>query len=140
VVGGSEISLQKQNSKLMTLKNVLLLNAISSGITGVLLVATPNMWISIFKPTGVAPFMEVGTFLILFSAFVLFAAIKKPVIKAWIKLIIALDITWVFASLVTVLLSFYSISMLGTVIILFVAAWVGMMAYLQIITLKKNQP
>jgi len=121
----------------MKLKNVLLVNAISSGITGILLVVIPDIFAALFKTNKTVPFIEVGIFLILFSSFVLLNASKSPIQKSWTKLIIGLDIAWVVASLIATVLLFSSISIVGSAIILAIAAWVGLMAFLQNKTLYK---
>jgi multisubunit Na+/H+ antiporter MnhF subunit len=115
----------------MTLRNVLLINAISSGITGILLAAMPAFFANLFNVIDSTPFAEIGVFLILFSSFVLWTAFKNPIRQSWTKFIIGMDITWVVASIVTVFILFTSISIIGIVIILAVAGWVGTMAYLQ---------
>ncbi|SHL92415.1 hypothetical protein SAMN05444266_105487 [Chitinophaga jiangningensis] len=120
----------------MTLKNVLLINGISSGITGCLLVAMPAFFANLFAVSNTTPFSEVGIFLVLFALFVLIAAFRNPVQKSWARLITGLDITWVIASVVLVAIVFSSISVIGSVLIVGVAAWVGLMAFLQGKTLR----
>lgn len=115
----------------MTLKNVLLVNAISSGITGILLSSMPAVFAGLFGVDTTAAFTEVGIFLVLFSLYVIIAAFKNPIRKDWTRFIIAMDVIWVVASLIAVLFLFSSISFMGTFLILVVAAWVGLMAYLQ---------
>jgi hypothetical protein len=121
----------------MTLRNVLLINAISSGITGILLAVMPTFFAKLFNVNQTAPFVEVGIFLIVFSLFVLWTSFKNPIPKTWTKLIIGMDVTWVVASILAVPLLFSSISVIGSVIILAVAGWVGTMAYLQRKTLQR---
>lgn len=120
----------------MTLRNVLLVNGISSGITGILLAGAPGFFANLFNVIDSTPFAEVGVFLILFSLFVLWTAFKNPIRQSWAKFIIGMDITWVAASIVAVFILFSYISIVGVVIILAVAGWVGAMAYLQGRTLK----
>lgn len=67
----------------------------------------------------------------MFSVFVLATAMKKIISKSWTKFIITLDVIWVIASVIVVISLFYTISIIGSVMILAVAVWVGMMAYLQ---------
>ncbi|WP_286858546.1 MULTISPECIES: hypothetical protein [Sphingobacterium] len=112
----------------MTLKNVLLTNAISSGMTGVLLVTMPSVFTKLFETGNNTTFIPVGVFLIVFSIFVLATAMKESIPISWTKFIITLDITWVIASVIAL---FSSISTIGSVMILAVAGWVGMMVYLQ---------
>src|SRR5690606_3158327 len=91
----------------------------------------PTFFANLFNVSSTKPFIEVGIFLIAFSLFVLVTAFKKPIRHSWTKLIIVLDITWVVASVITILLLFSSISIFGSTVILAIAAWVGLMAYLQ---------
>ncbi len=132
-----KIPLLKQNSMIMTLKNVLLINAISSGITGIFLALQPDVFANLFKTNKIAPFVEVGIFLILFASFVLLTALKNPVQKKWTNLIIKLDLIWVVASIIATAFLSSSISIVGSIIILAIAVWVGLMAYLQHHTLNK---
>lgn len=115
----------------MTLKNVLLINAISSGATGILLTAMSTFFADLFAVGSSIPFMEVGVFLILFSAFVFISAFSGQRRKSRAKIITVLDVTWVIASAVAVVILFSSISTIGSFLIIAVAAWVGLMAYLQ---------
>lgn len=121
----------------MTLKIVLLINAISSGITGILLALMPDIFATLFKTDNIGPFVEVGIFLILFSSFVLLAAFNEANQKRWTKLIIKLDLIWVVASIFATVFLASSIGIVGSIIILAIAAWVGLMAYLQQHTLNK---
>ncbi|WP_433896786.1 hypothetical protein [Sphingobacterium mizutaii] len=121
----------------MILKNVLLINAISSGMTGLLIALNSKLVASIFKVSNTGPIIGVGIFLIIFSLFVLFTAFMHLQDNAWTKIIIGIDITWVLLSVFATALLYSSISMVGSTIILAVAAWVGLMAYLQTKTLNK---
>lgn len=113
------------------------MNAVSSGITGILLASLPDIFATLFKTDKAVPFWGVGVFLILFSLFVLLTAFKNPVQRSWTKLIIGLDIAWVAASIIATVVLFSLISIAGSAIILAVATWVGLMAYLQNKTLHK---
>ena len=121
----------------MVLKNVLLINAISSGMTGLLIALNSKLVASIFKVSNTSPIIGVGIFLVIFSLFVLFTAFMHLQDKAWTKFIIGIDITWVLLSVIATALLYSSISMVGSTIILAVAAWVGLMTYLQTKTLNK---
>lgn len=123
----------------MNLKQILLLNAITSGTTGILLMILPNVFAVLFETHQTTPFIQVGLFLTLFALFVLFTAFKTDAHVLGTKIIIALDTAWVIASIAATIALFSSISIAGTVIILAVAAWVGMMAYLQRQSLKNIQ-
>ena len=125
------------NSKIMVLKNVLLINAISSGMTGLLIALNSKVVAGIFKVTNTAPIIGTGIFLVIFSLIVLLTAFKHLHDKAWTQFIIGIDITWVLVSIIATALLFSTISMVGSIIILAVAAWVGLMAFLQKKTLNK---
>lgn len=128
--------LDNQNDKIMQLKKVLLINAISSGSTGILLALLPEMFAGLFQIKAITPFIEVGIFLIIFAFFVLFTAYRTPISKKLTQIIIGIDIMWVIASGMATWILFPTISMLGSIMIIAVAGWVGLMAILQKKTLK----
>lgn len=106
-------------------------------MTGLLIALNSKLVASIFKVSNTGPIIGVGIFLVIFSLFVLFTAFMHLQDKAWTKFIIGIDITWVLLSVIATALLYSSISMVGSTIILAVAAWVGLMAYLQTKTLNK---
>lgn len=114
-----------------SLKKVLLLNAISSGITGLLLIVAAAPFAKLFDIGTTLPFTGTGIFLLLFAAYVLLVALRQPLNLAAVKIITSLDVLWVLASLVVVVEYHAAISMPGSLIIVAVAAWVGLMALLQ---------
>ncbi|WWC84135.1 hypothetical protein PIECOFPK_01868 [Mycovorax composti] len=65
----------------MKLKNILFTNAISSGITGLLLTSVPEFFAKLFGVNTIVPFREVGVFLIVFALFVLLTASKSLFLK-----------------------------------------------------------
>ncbi len=114
-----------------TLKNVLLVNAISSGATGALLMLFPAPIARLFGVEATMPFIAVGLFLLVFAAAVGYEALQKTPRTHWVQGIIVLDISWVVGSLVAVGLLFSTLSLLGNLAILAVAGWVAGMAFLQ---------
>ena len=119
-----------------TLKNVLLINALSSGATGILMLVFANPIAELFQVQSTMPFIEVGIFLIAFAILVFTESRKQTHNTKTVKFIIALDILWVFVSLLIVVLQLFNLSTLGYTIIGAVAVWVAAMAYLQIYGLK----
>ena len=115
-----------------TLKNVLLINALSSGATGLLLIEFPSFTAQLFGVTQTMPFMAVGIFLVAFALLVYYASRQKTVNKTLVRWIIALDIMWVVDSLIVVVGQLFGITFIGYAITLAIALWVGLMAYLQI--------
>jgi hypothetical protein len=116
---------------MISLKQVLLVNAISSGATGALLMLFSAPVAGLFGVTPVAPFVAVGAFLLVFAGGVGYEAVQKRLRPGRVQLIIALDVAWVVGSLVAVALSFSALSPLGNLLILAVAGWVATMAFLQ---------
>ncbi len=116
---------------MISLKHVLLVNAISSGATGTLLMLFPASIASLFGVSLVAPFVAVGAFLLVFAGWVGYESTQKLPRPGRVQLIIALDVAWVVASLVAVALLFSALSTLGNGLILAVAGWVAAMAFLQ---------
>ncbi|HZH96476.1 MAG TPA: hypothetical protein VEY06_11350 [Flavisolibacter sp.] len=120
-----------------TLKNVMLINALSSGATGLLLVIFSGYTAELFGVTGQLPFVAVGILLLLFAVFVFAHSRRNPLSKAWIRVIIAIDILWVIESLVIVFPKMFGFSALGYMLIVAVALWVTVMAVLQAKGLKQ---
>jgi hypothetical protein len=121
-----------------SLKNVLLVNGISSGVTGLLLVVLGRMAAGLFEVAQPHAFWGVGIFLVAFAALVVTEGFQSPIRENRVRLIIALDILWVAASLSIVVFQLFALSFIGYTAILAVAGWVALMAYLQIRGLKRS--
>lgn len=113
------------------LKNVMLINAISSGATGLGLAVFPKAVAGLFETTATMPFIEVGIFLLAFAALVFSVSRGNPMNVRAVRLVIVLDTLWVVGSAAIVLFQVFPISVLGYVFIGAVAVWVAAMAYLQ---------
>lgn len=116
---------------MISLQNILKINAISSGATGLGLVAFSGFFASLFGVDQSAPFMAAGIFLLVFAGFVMLAALQKTVNPPWVKIIIWLDTSWVMFSIIAVLWLIDTISLMGILLISGVAIWVAAMALLQ---------
>lgn len=115
---------------MLTLKNILTINALSSGATGLLLIAYVDLlsrWFGIRETLLLA---EVGVFLIAFAVFVIFVSRKKKN-ESLVKVVIALDVAWVITSVLVLAIGNAFISGLGVLLIAAVACWVALMAFLQ---------
>jgi hypothetical protein len=123
---------------MISLKNVLLINGISSGVTGLQLVVFGNMAAGLFGVAQPHAFWGVGIFLVAFAVLVVTVGLQAPIRENRVRLIIALDILWVVASLSIVVLQLFTLSFIGYMAITAVAGWVGLMAYLQMRGLKKS--
>ncbi|WP_333819681.1 hypothetical protein [Ohtaekwangia sp.] len=125
------------HNSLFTLKNVLLINAISSGVTGIGLIAMASQVAALFGVVQTQAFIETGIFLVLFAAFVSYEGMRSPIRVKNIYVIITLDILWVVGSLAIVLPQLFNLTAIGYIAISAVALWVAAMAYLQIQGVKQ---
>lgn len=116
---------------MIPLTTTMQINAISSGATGVLLIALAKPVAGIFGVTQTAPFIFTGAFLVLFAALVFMISKGKPVNPGAVKFVILLDTLWVAASAVALIFLFPVISGPGSLLTAGVALWVAAMAYLQ---------
>lgn len=116
---------------MIPLKTTLMINAASSAGTGtgLILFATPTA--ELFGISQTLSFIGVGTFLVLFAAYVFMTGIKKPLDQKAVRLIITLDTVWVIASVVLITLAYSAFSSIGIFVIIAVAGWVAAMAILQ---------
>jgi hypothetical protein len=120
-----------------TLRNVLMINGLSSGATGLILAAASAFIADVLNVSGTSPVMAAGWFLIFFAALVLYTARQKMISRRLVITIILLDIIWVIASAIVVTVSVLQLSRIGYSLILAVALWVALMAILQINGLRK---
>ncbi|MCF0071255.1 hypothetical protein LZD49_12305 [Dyadobacter sp. CY261] len=120
-----------------TLRNVMLINAISSGATGLGLAVFFEAIAGIFETTATMPFIETGIFLIAFATLVFSVSRGNPINVRAVRLVIVLDAAWVIGSAAIVLFQPFPISILGYILIGAVAAWVAAMAYFQSAGLKQ---
>lgn len=120
-----------------SLKNVLLINALSSGATGIVLVLSGGFIANVFGLSEPLAFQGVGIFLIAFGILVLVEGRQKETRAGRVQLIIALDLLWVAGSLIIIVLQLFALSSLGYLLIAVVGLWVALMAWLQLKGLKK---
>ena len=119
------------------LKNILLLNAVSSGATGLGIIVLAPFIVSIFGIPQVASFYGTGIFLLFFAGFVLYESLQRPIRAGRVMIISTLDGLWVITSFAIVLMGLFKLSMIGYGIITGVALWVASMAYLQMKGIKQ---
>lgn len=124
---------------MITLRNVLRVNALSSGLTGLLLAVFPGLFQNVFEVNQTAPFFWVGIFLVVFAIGVGAASLPRSLERSSVVAIITADTLWVVASIVLVAMP-VQMSLYGTLIVLAVAAWVLMMAILQYRGLNETRP
>ena len=116
---------------MLPLRTTLIINGISSGATGALMIIFPKFLAEVFEVNATAPFNATGIFLAGFATLVLATAFQKNVNSKLVRLIITLDTLWVVGSAMLILLGYQSISAIGLILIAAVALWVAAMAYLQ---------
>jgi len=122
---------------MISLKNILLLNGVSSGATGVLLLAFSRFFANLFLVTSTMAFTGVGIFLIVFASLVIWVALGDMNCRT-VQLIITLDTIWVGLSFIVAIFFYDEISLIGSVLIEVVAIWVAAMAILQTKGLKQT--
>jgi hypothetical protein len=122
---------------MISLKNVLLINAVSSGATGIGLVVLADTVAELFGTSAAGAVMGVGIFLVVFAAGVLNEALQRTTRITHVYIIIALDILWVIGSVAIVLPQLFNLSAIGYITITAVALWVAAMAYLQMKGVKQ---
>lgn len=115
---------------MITLKNVLFINGISSGVTGVGLIVFSSFVASATGINNPIVWYAVGTFLAAFGVFVFTTAKRLQLNQNKVRLITALDVSWVIGSLI-VITSPMEMTIIGRIAIIAVALWVALMAFLQ---------
>lgn len=121
----------KNNTAMGSLSNILKLNAISSGATGLLLVSFPRSLATLMGVPGTLPLVLVGLFLLVFGIFVFGVSVAKPIRPSSVKVVIWLDASWVVMSAVALVFLVPILSTIGIALIAGVAVWVAGMVYLQ---------
>lgn len=116
---------------MLSLRNVLIINSLSSGITGIGLMAFAPFIATIFGVSQVQAFQGTGIFLLAFALLVFYVSRQKLLSPSQVRIIITLDLLWVAGSLAIVGLQLFSLSNIGYIEIAVIAAWVAAMAYLQ---------
>lgn len=121
---------------MIQLSTTMQINAISSGATGIGLIVAAKPIAGLFGVTETWPFVAIGLFLVVFSIFVFAVSKGRPVNTANVRLVIILDVLWVIASVMAIIILYPMISGIGSLAIGAVAGWVAGMAYLQRAGLK----
>ena len=116
---------------MFSLSNILKINAISSGLTGLLLLLLPGTLAPIMGVSNKMALVGVGGFLVLFSVFVFEVSLGKPIKNKAVKAVIALDTAWVVISLIAMIFLLPVLTVIGNALVIGVGAWVAGMVYLQ---------
>lgn len=122
----------------LSLRQVLLLDAVATGITAVLLIAGAGL---LSGPLGLPEILlrEAGLMLVPFVALVGWTASRQfPVIGA-VRAIIAGNVLWVVASLFLLVSGYVAPTLAGYVLVAAQAVAVGLFAELQLIALRRTR-
>jgi len=119
------------------LKFALTFNAIFSFVTGLLLVTMPDYISQLFGVNHGASFSYLGLSLVLFSIIVLYVSRQRHIHILNALIISLLDLIWVLASLIILILDPFQFKMTGDIIIAAVALIVLLIAIMQIFGITK---
>ncbi len=122
----------------LSLRQILLLDAIATGITAVLLVAAAEL---LSGPLGLPEILlrEAGLILVPFVALVGWTASRQfPAIGA-VRTIISGNVLWVVASLLLLVSGYVASTLAGYVLVAAQAIVVGFFAELQLIALRRTR-
>ncbi|MBA4055979.1 MAG: hypothetical protein C0490_14790 [Marivirga sp.] len=132
------VSLKQTKTVMKNLKNVLLVDSLSSGATGLLLILIPGTVAELFSWPSKVPFISVGLFLLLFASVIFYEGRKDSVNRSRVSLFALLNALWVAVSLIVVMVEAFDLSGVGYFLIGVVALWVALMAFLQYLGLKRG--
>jgi len=122
----------------LSLRQVLLLDAVATGVTAVLLIAGAGL---LSGPLGLPEILlrEAGLILVPFVALVGWTASRQiPVIGA-VRAIIAGNVFWVVASLFLLVSGYVAPTLAGYVLVAAQAVAVGLFAELQLIAMRRTR-
>src|SRR5688572_32086114 len=108
------------------MKKALGINAVFSGLSGILIIILRNQLANLFGIGSATPFLITGIVLVFFSVTIIFEIKRQN--TAAILWIIVQDMLWVIGSILILLLDPFGISTTGNYIILAVAIIVFLMA------------
>lgn len=121
----------KALNKVKQLKKYLIVNSIFSFLSGLSMLLFSNKLNDLFEINDPHLFPIIGVNLLIFSAFVFFISIKHLSKKVLVTTISILDLLWVVGSLAILAFGLFEISMIGKILMSFVAIWIAFLAYKQ---------
>lgn len=127
-------NLQKKHVKSKSLRYALLANGTFSLTSGIILLLIPHAISNLLGTTNLLPkwlFPAAGANLMIFGGALYFIAIQTWISKFWVKIAIALDISWVIGSIVIIALFSSLLSKIAPGVIFSVAFIVAIFAFLQ---------
>ena len=122
----------------LSIRQVLLLDAVATGATALLLALGAGL---LAGPLGLPEVLlrEAGFILVPFVALVCFAAYRAPPAAGAVRAIIACNVIWVAASVLLLLSGYVAPTLAGFVLVAAQAVVVGLFAELQLIALRRTR-
>lgn len=124
----------------MGLKSYLLINGCFSFFSGTLMLILNEQLNFFFDISNPMVLTVIGVNLIVFSFFVLFVALAKPIKKLLVQLIVVLDILWVLGSVFIIIFALFDLSNNGYKTIGIVALFIGFLALKQFQHSTQKEP
>ncbi|MBD8497914.1 hypothetical protein [Paenibacillus arenosi] len=121
------------------IRKVLLLNAISSTGTGLLLLLFPGYIGELSGLDNKAALMGVGVYLLLVVAFVFITVTKKVVSPKAVLTLSVIDFLWFVKSVVLLVASSSFLTTIGTIAVIFIAVVVGVFGIFEAVYYKHNR-
>ena len=125
------------HTNVLTLRNVLLLDAVLTGVNGLAYVAGAAALDTLFGPST-AVIVGLGVFMLAYAAAAAWLGTRRPVSRLAVGLIADGNIVWVVASVSVVAFGWLGLTTAGTVWTLMQAALVAGFAALQMAALKRR--
>jgi hypothetical protein len=123
----------------LSLRQILALDAVSSGAMGLLLVAAAGL-LEPFLGISAGFQQAAGAILIPYAAFVAWLASRSEPSRALTWLIVGINAVWVIESLLALAAGVISPTALGIAFVIAQAIVVGVLAELQIMSLRRGRP
>ena len=124
-------------TKLLTLRNVLLLDAVLTGVNGLVYLAAAAALATLLGPST-AVIVGLGVFMLAYAAAAAWLGTRRPVSRLAVGLIADGNILWAVASATVVAFGWLDLTSAGTVWTLMQAALVAAFAALQLAAVRRR--
>ena len=125
------------HSDVLTLRNVLLLDAVLTGVNGVVYVGAAAALHTLLGPSS-AVIVGLGVFMLAYATVAAWLGTRRPVSRLAVGLIADGNIVWAVASVTVVVFGWLGLTTAGTVWTLIQAALVAGFAALQMAALRRR--
>lgn len=124
------------NPPVLTLRNVLVLDAVASGATGLLAIVASGFLAGLLElPAGLL--LGAGLVLVPYVLFVIYTATRPAIPRAAVWTIIAANALWAIASVLVLLSGWVAPNALGVAFVLIQAGVVALLGQLQVMGLRQ---